>query len=79
MADQCEAVSQDKWACAPHAWRRCRNKAHFTRDGLEVCRVHRKSRLLAAFSMPEGERPHWRLFQSIPGDAADVGAADEVS
>lgn len=82
MIDQCEAVSQDKWACAPHTWVRCRNKQHFEREGLQVCKVHNASRCLAAFDVSLEERPHWRLFQSKPAEIeadedGEDGASDE--
>jgi len=66
MTKRCGAVSQDKWVCAPHTWTQCRNKAHFIRGGLPVCRVHKASWMVAAFDVGAEERPHWREFSKPP-------------
>lgn len=49
----------DKWSCAPHYWTRCQKWAKHERAGLQVCRVHLESRVICAFDLPKGSRPHW--------------------
>jgi hypothetical protein len=61
---QCEAVSQDKWECSPHSWVRCQHWAQYEREGLKVCRNHRDTRIICAFDIPHGDRPHWNEWKA---------------
>ena len=61
---QCEAVSMDKWQSSPHYWVRCQKWALLERDGLRVCRMHAKTRIVCTWDIPQGERPHWTEWRA---------------